>query len=106
MAASANDHAALYEQAVTAACAAVDATGRHDRGLSGSAWVEVHPANSSFARWLAANHLGLRARRGVWVSRCDDYQGQSVDVALAGAQAFADVLTRGGVKAFANSRID
>lgn len=106
MAASAKYHAALFEHAMTAARAAIDATGRHDRGSCGFAWVEVHPATSSFARWCRANGHGQPARRGLWVNGFSDYRGQSVDVAEAGAKAFATVLSQAGINAVAHSRLD
>ena len=75
-------------------------------GACGFAWVTVHPATSSFARWCAKVHGSRRAYGGgmqvKWVAEFN----QSMARKEAYARAFADVLNTAGIKAYAGSRMD
>lgn len=105
--AQARSHAEVHAGAVAAARAAVEACGQDDRGACGFAWVEVHPATTSFARWCVGNGHGRRMSRGLsFGGFAFDYRGQNVDVFEAGARAFADVLSQAGINATAHSRLD
>ena len=75
-------------------------------GPCGFAWVNVKPGNSAFAKWLKDNQL----------ARADSYYGgvciwihqfnQSIQKKEKYAYAFANVLTKHGIKAYASSRMD
>lgn len=74
-------------------------------GMCGFAWITVRPGNSPFANWLKKNGHARPAYGGgvqIWVS---DYN-QSIERKYAYAQAFAEVLVKAGVKAYAGSRLD
>jgi hypothetical protein len=75
-------------------------------GPCGFAWVNIYPATSSFARWLAKNGHASKAYGGgmqIWISD----HGQSMQRKEAHARAMAEVLTRDlGVTAYAGSRMD
>jgi hypothetical protein len=75
-------------------------------GPCGFAWVNIYPATSSFARWLAKNGHAKKAYEGgmqIWISE----HGQSMERKEAHARAMAEVLTRElGVTAYAGSRMD
>ena len=75
-------------------------------GVCGFASVVVHPATCSFARWYAKAHGGKRAYGGgICVKRVGEFN-QSLTRKEAYAHAFAEVLQRAGIKAYAQSRID
>jgi len=75
-------------------------------GVCGFAWINIKPGTSSFARWLK--------KEGYAYS--DDYYGgvtvwvreynQSMELKEAYAYAFARILRIGGIKAYADSRMD
>jgi hypothetical protein len=76
-------------------------------GVCGFAWIKIKPANSPFANWLKKNgHVRPGAAYdggvNVWVK---DF-GQSMQRKEAFAYAFADVLNKAGIKAYAQSRMD
>lgn len=76
-------------------------------GVCGFAWINVSPGNSSFARWLTSNDLASKAYRGgvdIWVSEF----GQSYELKMAYARAFAESLGRSdvGAKVYAGGRLD
>jgi len=74
-------------------------------GVCGFAWVTIRPATSSFARWMKKKGHARPAYGGgvqVWIS----HYSQSMEKKMAYAQAMADVLTEGGIKAYAGSRMD
>jgi hypothetical protein len=101
----------IFDEACTAANAAVVkavADGR-DRDLCGFGWVVIKPARGKFVSFLKANGIGTNEYGGGWrVPRhvMAGYNGQSMGVNEAAAEAFADTLCDYGVKAFARSRID
>lgn len=75
-------------------------------GLCGFAWVNIKPGNSAFANW-AKEYKGVRKDSyygGVthWVSQ----YGQSHGKKAAYAQAFAEVLRKHGINAYAMDRLD
>ena len=75
-------------------------------GVCGFAWISVKPANSKFGKFLTENKLARR----------DSYEGglrmpimafnQSLQKKEAYAYAFANVLNKAGIRAYANSRMD
>jgi hypothetical protein len=74
-------------------------------GLCGFAWVNISPARGAFVNWLKSQDIGSKGYYGgyhIWVREF----GQSVDRKLAFAQAFADVLDKYGISAYAESRLD
>ena len=78
-------------------------------GVCGFAWVNVKPGNCPFANWLKKNDLGRHSdyEGGViiWDSG-NNYFGQSMTRKEAYCHAFAEVLNKAGIRAWANSRID
>lgn len=75
-------------------------------GVCGFAWVRVKPANCGFAKWLMANNLARKSDYygGVAISVMEF--GQSYQMKDAYAHAFAEVLSKAGIKAYGDSRID
>jgi len=75
-------------------------------GTCGFAWVNVRPATSAFARWLAKNKIGHRSYHGgwdIWISE----HGQSVEQKEAHAHALSEVLKNElGITCYAASRLD
>jgi hypothetical protein len=75
-------------------------------GVCGFAWVNVYPANGSFARWLTKNGHASKAYGGgtqIWIKAF----GQSMQRKEACARVMADVFTTHlGVTAYAGSRMD
>jgi hypothetical protein len=75
-------------------------------GVCGFAWVNVKPGNSKFAKWLKANGLGRTDSYYGGVTVWASEGGQSLAKKEAYAYAFAEVLNKYGIKAYANSRMD
>lgn len=74
-------------------------------GACGFAWVSLHPATSSFARWLKKQGIGSKAYDSglkIWIH---DYN-QSVQKKETYASAYAEVLRDNGYKAYSGSRLD
>jgi hypothetical protein len=74
-------------------------------GLCGFAWVKISPARGAFVNYLKSREIGRKGYYGgyhIWVREF----GQSVDRKSAFAQAFADVLNKYGITAYAESRLD
>ncbi len=74
-------------------------------GPCGFAWINVTPGNSPFANFLKKSGLARKAYHGgvdVWVGE----YGQSLDRKEAYANAYAEVLSGAGIKAYAGSRMD
>jgi hypothetical protein len=82
-------------------------TERHfvSEGVCGFAWVVIHPGNCSFAVWARKQDLA-RAHYGGGVSVWVGEFNQSMTRKEAYAHAFAEVLNKHGVKAYAGSRMD
>lgn len=93
-------------------------------GDCGYAWVRIRPATSAFARWCKMQtmaHFGFPRRLCaesdpysggvvldvcVQIPRAIDRSGQSYEIKLAYAKAFAGVLQQAGYNAEADGRID
>jgi hypothetical protein len=85
-------------------------------GACGFAWVNVRPANGSFARRAKAVYAKRNPGRSYQVSK--GYYGgmeirpdalgmsQSIDRKSAACSAYAQVLREAGINAFADSRLD
>ena len=74
-------------------------------GPCGFAWVNVRPGNCSFANWLKKYKGCDKSYYGgvdVWISK----YGQSIQKKEIYARAFAEVLEKYGIKAYADSRLD
>lgn len=73
----------------------------------GFAWVNIKPATSKIARVLKERY-GARAsyRGGIDVWNPGRSSTQSMDIKEVGAMAFASVLQKHGIKAYAESRAD
>jgi hypothetical protein len=74
-------------------------------GLCGFAWVNISPARGAFVNYLKSRDVGSKAYYGgyeIWVQEF----GQSVDRKSAFAGAFAEVLNKYGITAYAGSRLD
>ena len=74
-------------------------------GACGFAWVSLHPATSSFARWIKKQGIGSKGYGSglkIWI---DDYN-QSVQKKETYARAYAEVLRDSGYKAYSGSRLD
>jgi hypothetical protein len=74
-------------------------------GLCGFAWVDIFPARGSFVTFLKSQGIGdknYNSGYGIWIKEF----GQSVDRKYAFAQAFAEVLQKYGIRAYAGSRLD
>jgi len=74
-------------------------------GLCGFAWIKISPARGAFVNYLKANEIGRKSYYGgydIWVKEF----AQSIDRKLAFAQAFASVLDKYGINAYAESRLD
>lgn len=79
-----------------------------NEGVCGTAWVNVKPGGSRFARWLIKEGRGRTDsyRGGVSLSLytvCGDRMSQSLTRWEAAAQAVAEVLREAGIKAYAES---
>jgi hypothetical protein len=75
-----------------------------DGGVCGFAWVKVK-ANTSFGSWLRTvkgEKLSYTGGYDIWVRE----GGQSMERKEAFAEAFAEVLTKYGIEAYAESRMD
>jgi hypothetical protein len=73
----------------------------------GFAWVKIRPARGAFVTWLKANDIGRTSYGGgfqIW--NPSGYSTQSMEVKLAGAEAYAQVLRDHGINAYAESRMD
>ena len=114
--------AAVYEEAVAAASAAIRqrfADGFREQPFNcGFAWVDVNPARGAFVNWCKSNDVGSKGypkgwsfwSPGSWPSASEagvpTIYSQDMDMKLAGARAFAAVLRENGVNAAVGSRLD
>ena len=101
----------IVQEAFTAARQAeADYLAQHgEPGYCGFGWVEVYVdrTNSKEAKELIASGFKKSYKPkclSLWTPGA--YHGQSMDVKEAGAHAFAEVLQRAGLKAYACSRAD
>lgn len=74
----------------------------------GFAWVKIRPARGPVVKALKEMGLGNidSYAGGYMVYNPSQNSTQWMDAKIAGARAFADALTKMGVKAYAESRID
>ena len=107
----------IYAEAQDAAVAAAHAEDaklgpENIRGLDcGFAWVVIKPARGAFVNYLKSIDVGSTRDYGgggysVWGSRLHDLQTQSISVHYAAAKAFAAVLVKHGLNAYADQRLD
>ncbi len=78
-------------------------------GVCGFAWVTIHPATSSFARWLSKNNIGYKSYKGGWQLPMHVFvgqMGQSLERAEAAAYACAQFLRDQDINVEASSRMD
>ena len=93
-------------------------------GYCGAAWVRIRPATSTFARWCKSQTMakfdfpelpcaesdpysgGLVIHVTVQIPQAIDRSGQSYEIKMAYANAFAQMLQAAGYGAQANGRID
>lgn len=75
-------------------------------GACGFAWVAVHPANSSFARWAIKHGYADRSAYDGGIKFHIRGFGQSADRKYAAAMAMEAVLRAAGLEAYAQSRLD
>ena len=74
-------------------------------GVCGFSWIKIKPSNSSFANWLKKTGKGRKSYQGgVEVSVFE--HRQSLTRKENHAHAFAEVLRKYGIDAYADSRID
>lgn len=80
----------------------------HDWYPCGFAWVRISPARGKFVSYLKEIELGHRdaSEGGYVIHNPSRICTQSMNAALAGAQAFAEVLRANSINAFAESHID
>lgn len=99
----------IYSEAFAAAKLAVAAMGPEDtRGFNcGFAWVTVRPARGTLISWCKKNNVGSKSTTGGWnFWNPGQFRGQHIDHHYAGAQAFAEILARYGLRATAERRLD
>lgn len=78
-------------------------------GVCGFAWLTIRPARGALVQWLKAQGIGYKGSYGGWqVSsyKVGGGRSQSLERALAAAQAAAGVLRSYGIEAYADSRLD
>lgn len=74
-------------------------------GVCGFAEIVISPGTCSFAKWLTKNNLARKHYYGgvsIWVGEFN----QSMQRKETYAHAFANILNKNGVKAYATSRMD
>jgi hypothetical protein len=74
-------------------------------GVCGFAWVNVQKGQQKFVNFLKKQGLGHKAYYGGWDVPCHEF-GQSMQRKEAYCAAYAQVLRDGGIKAYAQSRMD
>jgi hypothetical protein len=74
-------------------------------GVCGFAWVNVQKGQMKFVNFLKKLGKGYKAYHGGWDVSCHEF-GQSMQRKEAYCAAYAKVLQEGGIKAYANSRMD
>lgn len=75
-------------------------------GVCGFAWVQIRPANSSFANWMKKNTNARPDSYLGGIAMSVREYGQSMELKEKYAEAFAAVLKEAGISAYANSRMD
>ena len=78
-----------------------------DRDACGFAWVVIRPARGPQVTFMKNHDIGSRSIEGGWrIWNPGNAPTQAITIKEKGAQAFADVLERYGIKCFADSRMD
>ena len=78
-----------------------------DRDACGFAWITITPARGPFVAYLKSKGIGRKGCHGGWqIWNPSEAATQAITAKEVGAQAFANVLKRAGVKAYADSRMD
>lgn len=104
--------AEIHNQALVAARAAaksaLDNNGGRDNYPCGFSWVTVYGVKMNTRLGKEFARLGFKKEHGGGIQLWNPSGSpvQSVDIKEAGAQAYANVLRRYDIKAFANSRLD
>jgi len=75
-------------------------------GCCGFAWVNIKPANSSFAKWLVKNNHARKNSYEPGISIWIHDFNQSYQKKMTYAYAFAKVLQEHEIRAYAGSRLD
>ena len=99
----------IYTEALNAAKAAEAAfMEKHGEPMyCGFAWVDISSARIPFVGWCKKNNVGRKHWQKGWcIWNPAGNPTQSMDVKEAGADAFAQVLRKHGIQAFAGSRAD
>jgi hypothetical protein len=75
-------------------------------GVCGFVWVNIKPANTSFAKWLVKNDYAKKDSYyggiTIWISQ----YGQSMQKKSEFAKAFSTIINEYGFKSYADSRMD
>lgn len=100
----------VYAEAQQAAIAATDQylreTGEHPFNC-GFSKVVIRPARGALVTYLKAQGVGNNNYGGgYYVNNPSGNMTQDMSAKYAGSKAFADVLTKYGVKCYADSRLD
>lgn len=77
-----------------------------ESGVCGFAWINIRPANCGFANWCRKKGLGKTSGYQGGLNLFVHDFGQSLQRKEAFAHAFAEVLSKAGITAYGNSRID
>jgi hypothetical protein len=96
----------------SAQAAAVEAAAQAEAAATtwfpcGFAWVRIRPARGAFVNWCKANGVGEPSITGgyrIW--NPSGHPTQSMEIKLAGAEAYAQMLRDHGINAYAESRMD
>jgi hypothetical protein len=99
----------IYTEALNAAKAAESAymEAHGEPMYCGFAWVDLPSARVPFVNWCKKNNVGRKHWQKGWsIWNPANNPTQSMDVKEAGAYAFAEVLRKHGIQAFAGSRAD
>ena len=99
----------IYTEALNAAKAAESAymEAHGEPMYCGFAWVDISSARIPFVGWCKKNNVGRKHWQKGWcIWNPAGTPTQSMDVKEAGAFAFAEVLRKHGISAYAGSRAD
>jgi hypothetical protein len=99
----------IYTEALNAAKAAESAymEAHGEPMYCGFAWVDISSARIPVVGWCKKNNVGRKHWQKGWCIWNPAGNGtQSMDVKEAGAYAFAEVLRKHGISAYAGSRAD
>ena len=101
------------QQATAASMVEYNKYGTDHVGACGFAWVNIYEhngtkikGNTKLGKLLKAVGVRQDYTRAFQVWGGEWYNGQSIDIKEAGAQAYADVLRKYGFTAYAGSRLD